>query len=168
MSSLFAALHAPPPLVGLLCLTALLSAANLRVVPLWMARAPPRDAPPPAREEDAAAPSLDFAVAGFPKTGTTFLLGVLGRHPDVVMPPREHCSLHNSVDETRAWLAAEGARNNATEATGTARRYGIKCPTMVREPSAVERAATLGEGSFDLVVGVRHPVLWFQSFYNYR
>ena len=29
---------------------------------------------------------LDFAIVGFEKTGTTFLLKALGSHPEVVMP----------------------------------------------------------------------------------
>ena len=35
---------------------------------------------------------LNFAVIGWPKTGTSFLLNVLGNHPEVTMPNTEFCT----------------------------------------------------------------------------
>jgi hypothetical protein len=106
--------------------------------------------------------ALDFAVAGFPKTGTTFLLGVLGDHPDIVMPRDEFCSIHRTTNITTAWL-----RQMVLSNSSSARRYGIKCPSIIRDSIAVDRLVTMSDRT-RLIVGVRHPVLWFQSFYNYR
>ena len=128
----------------------------------------------PAVEEKTAPPQpppseplhLNFAVGGFPKTGTTFLLKLLEDHPDIVVAHEEFCDVHlpDGDVKTTEWLGeASAARRNSTRTL----RYGIKCPTMVRSPNAIENLAKLSDGT-RLVVGLRHPVKWFQSFYNYR
>ena len=112
---------------------------------------------------------LDFAIIGFPKTGTSFLLDVLKDHPDIVLPSyREFCQIHkkDGVEQTMAWL-----NNVSTIADGDAavstKIYGIKCPTMVRGMSAINNLVKMSDHT-RLVVGVRHPLFWFESFYNYR
>lgn len=124
------------------------------------ATAPSRGGGPPT--------GLDFAVIGFPKTGTSFLWDVLGMHPEVVMAPGEFCRIHreDGVKQTLDLLRSMSSlpsRGNG----GATRRYGIKCPDIVRETDAINN---LGKMTLDtrLVVGVRHPVLWFESFYNFR
>jgi len=117
----------------------------------------------------------DFAVMGFPKCGTTFLLEVLKAHPEVEMGNRtlpsgaileEFCQIHNKdgVEETLSWL-----QNTTSTASANSRtiKYGIKCPTMVRAMSAIENLIKMADHT-RLVVGVRHPIKWFESFYNYR
>ncbi|KAL7533395.1 hypothetical protein ACHAWF_004477 [Thalassiosira exigua] len=110
---------------------------------------------------------FDFAVIGFPKTGTTFLLDVLGRHPEVVMPDREFCEVHGP-DGERA--AAEWLRNRSSTtmaATASTKKYGIKCPTMIRNANAIENLAKMATHT-RLLLSLRHPVRYFESFYNYR
>ena len=46
-------------------------------------------------------------------------------------------------------------------------KYGIKCPTMVRNTNAIDNLAEMSNNT-RLIIGLRHPVLFFQSFYNYR
>lgn len=110
---------------------------------------------------DSSGIALNFAIVGFPKTGTTFLLKLLENHPEVVMPPQEFCDIHRGTSEIRSWL------NDASDLQTIDKKYGIKCPTMVRNTNAIDNLAKLSDDT-RLVVGVRHPVLWFQSFYNYR
>ncbi|KAL7516637.1 hypothetical protein ACHAWX_001628 [Stephanocyclus meneghinianus] len=107
---------------------------------------------------------LDFALIGFPKTGTTFLLEVLGRHPEITMPPTEFCQIHheNGNKELINWM-----KNTTAVQSLQRQKYGIKCPSMIRMTNAIENVMKASNQT-RLVVGVRHPVLWFQSFYNYR
>ncbi|KAL3803153.1 hypothetical protein HJC23_003428 [Cyclotella cryptica] len=107
---------------------------------------------------------LDFAVIGFPKTGTTFLLEVLGRHPEITMPPKEFCQIHHETGDKELinWM-----KNTTAAKSSQRQKYGIKCPTMIRVTNAIENLMKVTDQA-RLVVGVRHPVLWFQSFYNYR
>ena len=98
----------------------------------------------------------DFGIIGFPKTGTTFLLDMLGKHPEVSMPTRETCK-NSGID------AAQQSKDERTPTT----RYGFKCPQMIRTTALLEQFAPISNET-RLVVGVRHPVLWFESFYNFR
>lgn len=109
---------------------------------------------------------LDFAIIGFPKTGTTFLLDVLGQHPEIVMPPSEFCQIHSvtGANETLDWMQTVQSSSPSRSANFV---YGIKCPSMVRNTNAIENLAEMSDKT-RLVVGVRHPVKWFESFYNYR
>lgn len=127
---------------------------------------------------------LDFAIIGFPKTGTSFLLELLHRHPQVVVPPREFCQIFHSdgEDKLRQFLndgsGDDGVNDieqtdHDTEEKGENqiidRKYGIKCPTMARAPLGLQRLVDLSKtNKTKLIVGVRHPVWFFQSFYNYR
>ena len=115
---------------------------------------------------------LDFAIVGFPKTGTTFLIYALEQHPQVLMPPQEtwtapmeFCQIHHQdgAQQLRDWLH----NTSSIEVAGSLTKRGIKCPTMVRATNAIEHLMAVSDVT-KLVVGVRHPVSWFQSFYNYR
>ena len=112
---------------------------------------------------DSSGIALNFAIAGFPKTGTTFLLKLLENHPEIVMPSEEFCDIHKGTSEILSWLKNASVSDLQTPN----KQYGIKCPTMVRNTNAIDNLAKLS-GDTRLIVGVRHPVLWFQSFYNYR
>eukprot|EP00571_Detonula_confervacea_P015012 CAMPEP_0172308972 /NCGR_PEP_ID=MMETSP1058-20130122/9409_1 /TAXON_ID=83371 /ORGANISM="Detonula confervacea, Strain CCMP 353" /LENGTH=122 /DNA_ID=CAMNT_0013021511 /DNA_START=27 /DNA_END=392 /DNA_ORIENTATION=+ len=52
----------------------------------------PTPPPPPSGNRT----GLDFAVVGFEKTGTTFLLKALGDHPEIIMPAK-HSELSKRV-----------------------------------------------------------------------
>lgn len=111
---------------------------------------------------------LDFAFIGWPKTGTSFLLKVLGDHPEVTMPESEFCDLT---------VAQDGGEKNLTRWMMTSQhkslkssvpqKYGIKCPHMIRKTQSIERLAMVYD-STRLVVGVRHPVLWFQRWVDWK
>eukprot|EP00550_Attheya_septentrionalis_P011736 CAMPEP_0198301492 /NCGR_PEP_ID=MMETSP1449-20131203/51829_1 /TAXON_ID=420275 /ORGANISM="Attheya septentrionalis, Strain CCMP2084" /LENGTH=288 /DNA_ID=CAMNT_0044003589 /DNA_START=268 /DNA_END=1131 /DNA_ORIENTATION=+ len=111
------------------------------------------------------APSLDFIIAGFPKCGTSTLLYSLGEHDDVEMRQTEYCALgRNNMNNSEA---IEAFNVMAKEEFQTQLIHGIKCPVSLRFPKFLERLEMINENA-KLVIGVRHPVLFFQSYYNYR
>jgi len=111
---------------------------------------------------------LDFAVIGFPKTGTTFLLEQLEGHSQIQMSKGEFCQVHNvtsGAERVLSWLT--DISNSSDTSTSGNTKYGIKCPTIVRDMSAIENLIKISDNT-RLVVGVAHPVKWFENFYNYR
>jgi len=111
---------------------------------------------------------LDFAVIGFPKTGTTFLLEQLEGHSQIQMSKGEFCQVHNvtsGAERVLSWLT--NISNSSDTSTSGNTKYGIKCPTIVRDMSAIENLIKISDNT-RLVVGVAHPVKWFENFYNYR
>jgi hypothetical protein len=46
-------------------------------------------------------------------------------------------------------------------------RRGIKCPMAISDTTGIQLIASNFRYT-KIIVGVRHPVLFFQSFYNYR
>ena len=112
---------------------------------------------------------LQFAVIGHAKTGTTFLLRQwLGKHPQILMPQREtHHALENYPKKGAITLIKVMASLNDTHLDPKAVVHrGIKNPALVHE--------LVGLGNLQiyfprtkLIVGLRHPVWWFQSFYNF-
>jgi hypothetical protein len=106
---------------------------------------------------------LDFFVAGFPKCGTTTLLKTFEAHNETVVPPKEECSL-NLVDQDDV---AYAHIKNALHTTNPNVKRGIKCPFGLTTTSAIERLEDWFP-STKLIYGLRHPVYFFQSFYNFR
>lgn len=115
--------------------------------------------------------SLDFFVAGFPKCGTTSLQEGLGAHSEIEMPESETNVLttpgtddviYEKMMEELLPLVSKNNRNV---------KYGIKNPIGLGRGAnslrAVQRLRTLFPDT-KLVIGLRHPVLYLQSFYNYR
>ena len=109
-------------------------------------------------------PPIDFAIIGFPKTGTTTLLQALNQHPEVNMPPTELCQIHQNHKSWENWVRKHNAHRIQSFLT---KKNGIKCPAMIRLPSSTENLMKLSNNT-RLVVGLRHPIRWFESFYNYR
>mmetsp|Transcript_28991 Transcript_28991/g.49383 ORF Transcript_28991/g.49383 Transcript_28991/m.49383 type:complete len:376 (-) Transcript_28991:1100-2227(-) len=115
-------------------------------------------------------PSLDFAIIGFAKTGTTFLHDILANHSQVIMYDDEFWGDGNML---RRWLnkttvmAGNSSLNetNREQPQPTTKRRGIKCPRIVKETARLDQ---LLNNTSRVIVGVRHPVHWFESLYNYR
>lgn len=110
-------------------------------------------------------PNLDFIIAGFPKCGTSTLLYSMGEHDEVEMRDTEYCSLgRNNKNNSEA---IEAFNVMAQEEFQTQLVHGIKCPVSLRFPKFLKRLEMINENA-KIVIGVRHPVLFFQSYYNYR
>ena len=102
---------------------------------------------------------LDFAIVGHPKTGTTSLTDWLRLHSDIIhMPAKEvHALTQNDpaqMVEVLYDLPPHGL-------------HGYKAPKDLIRPHVLALLARHWPDT-KLIVGVRHPVKWFQSFYNFR
>lgn len=85
----------------------------------------------------------------------------LANHQDVQMPRHE---VHAMI----AGRPAELVRTLYDElAPGYHYKRGYKAPRDITNTNALTAFATYFPAT-KLIIGVRHPVLWFQSFYNYR
>ncbi|KAL7561241.1 hypothetical protein ACA910_004162 [Epithemia clementina (nom. ined.)] len=148
--------------------------------------------------------TLDFLVAGFPKSGTTTLLAALHKHPEIAMGSEENCQIARPIqqddvnlkrlnryldalkknflnEKTTQQISSTDSRPNSQFSPSKLRsplklispstdeniKLGIKCPDSVKNFKAIHR---LSQHSPDckFVIGVRHPILFLQSFYNYR
>jgi hypothetical protein len=106
---------------------------------------------------------LDFFVAGFPKCGTTTLLKTFEAHNETVVPPKEECSFSFVNQDDVAYMHLKDALNT----TNPNVKRGIKCPFGLTTTAAIERLEDWFP-STKLIYGLRHPVYFFQSFYNFR
>jgi len=113
---------------------------------------------------------VDFAIIGNPKCGTTFLMHWLSRTKDTFVHNGELCSMsknmpheltnkyyHQVTDSGRIALTDEGHRIKG----------GLKCPKEISTESGLDNwSRFFPETKF--IIATRHPVSWFQSFYNYH
>lgn len=114
-------------------------------------------------------------------TGTTFLLEVLGNHPEITMPEKHSedsfkiCVKKQEGKEIlKQWiqkqqqehLLQQSEMSTATASSKKRTKYGVKCSQMIRKPLGIDNFADVSTAK--LIVGLRHPVEWFQSNYNYR
>lgn len=111
--------------------------------------------------------------SGYPKCGTTSLLYAFNRHNQTVMPHKEVCSFNSGTTRgiTRMQQALDKASiaAAATESKGSSNvtKHGIKCPLSVWHTLGLQRLAHFAP-NVKLIIGVRHPISFFQSYYNYR
>jgi hypothetical protein len=108
--------------------------------------------------------------------GTTFLLEVLGNHPEITMPVKHSEDSTNICFKTqegkeslKRWIHQQQQTQQQQQQSdkSIATKYGVKCSGMIRKPLGIENFANLATTT-KIIVGVRHPVDWFQSNYNYR
>lgn len=99
---------------------------------------------------------LDFAVVGFPKCGTTTLMANLAKYAS--MPQA------NDVCTPAAQTLYYSWRNWAPEFGPEKPMRGSKCPAYIDGTYLRDFSDSLPRTK--LIIGIRHPVLWFQSFWN--
>lgn len=99
---------------------------------------------------------LDFAILGHAKCATTYLMNWLRQHESIQMHDREVCDLNNRQP-------ASLVRKLYTElAPGEDYLRGYKCPGhFSREPLRYFRQYFKNT---KLIVGLRHPVRWFERY----
>jgi hypothetical protein len=103
---------------------------------------------------------LDFAIIGYPKTATTFTMQWLASHPEIQMYEHELYSLaQGKPAELVSQLYALPA--------GSKYKRGYKAPNDIRSIEALEGIAEYWPNC-KLIIGLRHPVTWLESFYNFR
>ena len=123
---------------------------------------------------------LSFSIIGFPKTGTSFLLSWLRSHSGICMPPNELRTWKSQngdpIAETTNVLLSLSSNQTTTTRSGNDSHLGVPPPCTVRgykSPSQVRNAHALKVLSNEwpsakFIVGVRHPVSWFESLYNFK
>ena len=103
---------------------------------------------------------INFAVTAFPKCGTSSLMHYFAENPEVQMHKDERCELGSNqhvrliMDMYNNFPAGDFVR-------------GIKCPREIENKLALKNYARFFPKT-DMIVGIRHPVKWFESFYNHR
>jgi hypothetical protein len=103
---------------------------------------------------------LDFAIIGHPKTATTFTMHWLASHPEIQMYEHE---LHSLAQGKPAELVSQLYALPA----GSKYNRGYKAPNDIRSIEALDGIAEYWPNC-KLIIGLRHPVTWFESFYNFR
>lgn len=106
---------------------------------------------------------LDMAIVGFPKCGTTALQDWLSQNPQIKLLPGEPFPLMNRKPYLLIWklytqLPPDGPVHYVR---------GYKNPLDIRAPPSIQYLAKLFPKTL-LIVGLRHPVLWFESLYNFK
>lgn len=129
---------------------------------------------------DRSGPILDFVIAGWPKCGTTTLQANLGRYApmpiaDVCTPihktvwyayklwPQQYGKAENDGDDDRN-DDGDGRNEQAVDALLAKPLRGTKCPQTVNVLELRDYSKFLPKTK--VIVGIRHPVLWFMSFWN--
>lgn len=103
---------------------------------------------------------LNLAIIGFPKTGTSTLMKYLDMAPQVQVFDEERCEMgYNQHVRLMESLYRDMPPGDVIR--------GIKCPRDLEIPMAIKNYHKFFPNT-DFMVGVRHPILWFESFYNFR
>lgn len=107
-------------------------------------------------------PKLDFYIAGFPKCSTSTMNSTLNQSNEISIWPKERCDLISNEPDTVVYDKLTSVLNN------TNLLQGIKCPTGICCSQNAVRRLERWYPNVKLIFGLRHPVDYFQSFYNYR
>jgi hypothetical protein len=103
---------------------------------------------------------MDFAIVGFPKTGTSSLMFYLEQYKSSIFTFRdERCEL--------GWNQHVKLIREMHKEYLPTRRMGIKCPGNLEVDLALSNYNRYFPTT-KFIVGLRHPIPWFQSFYNFR
>lgn len=107
---------------------------------------------------------MDFAIIGFAKCGTSFVKSWLNTSNQVHLDPREVAGLSTNKPVSVVNVLYKALQKFDPPKTN---RMGIKFPGDVDSETALDLYRTLFP-STNMIVLLRHPILWFQSFYNFR
>ena len=103
---------------------------------------------------------LSFSIVAFPKCGTSSLMAYLRNQTEsIYMFDDERCELGWKQEVNLVWHLHANYRPGI--------QMGIKCPRDLEVDIAMENYRRYFPNT-KFIIGVRHPVLWFESFYNHR
>lgn len=109
---------------------------------------------------------LDFAIIAFPKSGTTFMKDYLNSSPELWLYETEFCMKKPDDLQRFIRLYHEMHVKLKQSAHNKSIKFGLKCPgVLYRNDIQFYRQYF---PNTKLIVGLRHPVSWFESFYNYQ
>jgi len=108
---------------------------------------------------------LDFAIVGFPKCGTSYLMRYLALGEELYLNDHELCTLtfNDPVNLAKMYYDID----RVTEDGRRRVKVGLKCPKDFESDFGLQHYSQYWPTT-DFVITTRHPVSWFQSFYNYR
>ena len=121
---------------------------------------------------------LDYFIMGFPKTGTTSLMRYFDSHDGM-----HHLSKDPTATKLTEWqihrtedmgVLFQQIEEEYLKSDKDKEKFGIKWPDAVRGKGlGMEIVKLLQEYNpqdtdTKLLIGLRHPVSWFESYYNYR
>ena len=110
---------------------------------------------------------LDFAIIAFPKAGTTFMKDHLNQTQESYVYEREFCmKRYTDVTDFVRQYHNLHVRYNQPRHPKTM-QFGLKCPGVFYRANDIH----IYERYFPatkFIIGLRHPVSWFESFYNYQ
>lgn len=104
---------------------------------------------------------LDFAIVGFGKCGTSTLMHLLAQHAEVACFRQEIWELIHSRPAQLVQLLYKNFPPSPHL------KRGYKCPAEITEPHILDYYRKFWPRT-KLIVGIRHPIWWFQSLYNFR
>jgi hypothetical protein len=111
---------------------------------------------------------LDYVVAGFPKAGTTTLGSWLKSHPSIKSTKREEYYIWDKdMNSTVRSLYNDLFLPWQQDENPIQMLKGFRCPHQIHTEYGIKMLTEVFQES-KLIVSVRHPVSWFQSYYNYR
>lgn len=110
---------------------------------------------------------LDFLIAGFPKCGTTTLSYAFEAHNETDISIRERCDIEGKIGPDGRPEYANLQDIIGDLSTGSKVKRGVKCPSSLTFHRTLSML-TLFSANTKLIIGVRHPVRFLESFYNYR
>lgn len=102
---------------------------------------------------------LDFAIVGFPKCGTTTISRNLESVASLLVGERFDLVTNKTADLVESLYMELPLGGNT--------KRGMKCPQDISSDNSLPNYARHFNRT-NLIIGIRHPVLWFQSFYNFR
>jgi len=101
---------------------------------------------------------LHFAIIGFAKTGTSTIMKLLASSDELFVPVFEACKLPQKLNYFLYNLSG------FNESEGLNQRRGLKCPNLIENMGVM----TPMYPHTNFIIGLRHPIKWFESFYNFR
>mmetsp|Transcript_90992 Transcript_90992/g.136302 ORF Transcript_90992/g.136302 Transcript_90992/m.136302 type:complete len:390 (-) Transcript_90992:187-1356(-) len=109
---------------------------------------------------------LQFAIAGFEKCGTTSLMrDVFGKSERVFIPDKEVHLLEKN--DTTSFIALYQDKGNRKTKNGKSIINGFKSPGVLKRGDSLRALSTFFPDT-KFIVTMKHPVLWFQSWYNFK
>ena len=105
---------------------------------------------------------LSFAIIGMSKTGTTSLLNMLSNSTSIIQ--KERCDL--VIDDVPLLLNSL-YKIRRVQSSRKSNVTGIKCPQDLSSMKSIQNYKQYFHQT-KLIVGLRHPILWFESMYNFN
>jgi Sulfotransferase domain len=110
---------------------------------------------------------VDYVLAGFPKCGTTAVGHLLSSHPLIKDTGQEEHYILQDMGEAMNGLYSTLLTPWSDDENITSVVRGFRCPHQIHMEEGIRMISEVFTEA-KVIVSVRHPVWWFQSYYNYR